>query len=255
MLGLSTKAKEAIGEVINDLFDSMALKLLGNIPKLKGKKFLAISGQPNLGLANLFVQAMGNKTPNANEEELLAGILNSAYGYIDSLKSKTASNVTERIDGFVRETGFRKENVLGKDIQLILDQELAKAKSHMLTISESEATKFRNLGTLVDISRVAADLGDQDPTVFFSVLKDSVTCKECIKVHLMPDKVTPRLYKFSDLKHAYHKRGDESPSVFGLHPHCRCTLTFLARSFGFDDKGRISWAYQDFDAYAAQKSE
>jgi hypothetical protein len=254
MLGLSAKAKEALSEVIENLFDAIALNLLGNIPKLKNKKFLAISGQPNLGLANLFVQAMGNKTPNAQEEQLLTGILNSAYGYVESLKNKTTSNISERIDGFVREASFRKENVLGADIQAILDEEMKKAKSSMLTISESEATKFRNLGSLINITRVAADLGDQDPTVFFSVLKDAATCQECIRIHLMPDRVTPRLYKFSELKHSYHRRGDDSPSVFNLHPHCRCTLTYLSPSYSFDKFGKFKYVGSDHDEYALQRA-
>ncbi len=254
MLGLSAKAKEALGEVINNLFDSIALNLLGNIPKLKNKKFLAISGQPNLGLANLFVQAMGNKTPNAQEEQLLAGILNSAYGYVESLKNKTTSNIAEQIDGAVIQANFRKENLLGSDIQAILDEEMRKAKNSMLTISESEATKFRNLGTMIDITRVAADLGDQDPSVFFSVLKDHSTCEECIKIHLMPDRITPRLYKFTELKSAYHKRGDNAPSFFGLHPHCRCTLTYLSPSFSFNEKGRLKFIGRGHNEYAAQRA-
>jgi hypothetical protein len=253
MYGLSSKAKEALGKVVEDVFDNIALQLIGNIPKLRNKKNLIISSQNNFGLSHLFVQAMGNKAPNPLEQDFLKSILDSAYGYVESLKNKTRANIAERIDGLAREAQLKKQKMKEEDVQAILDEELGKAKSHIITIAESESTKFRNLGAMMDISRVASDLGDSDPTVFFVVVKDVATCEECLRLHMMPDYSTPRLWKFSQLKQGYHKRGEDSASAFGLHPHCRCTLTYLSKGFGFDKNGRLKYHSEAYDAYAKQK--
>ena len=253
MNGISSSGKEQIAAVVEDMFDNIALQFVGDIPKLRNKKKLVISSKRNFGLAQLFVQAMQNKTPNPVEQDVLKSLLESAYGYVESLKSRTKSNVTERIDGLVREANLNNRKPDEQEIRDILAEELQKAKSHMKAIAESEATKLRNLGTMMDISRVASSLGDEDPTVFFVVVKDGVTCKECVRLHLMPDQITPRLWKFSELKQGYHKRGEDNPSAFGLHPHCRCTLTYLSAGFGFDRMGKVSYRSEDYDAYGKQR--
>jgi hypothetical protein len=253
MIGLSSKIKSALNLTIEDIFDNIALSFIGNIPKLREKKRLVISSQPNLGLAHLFIQAMGNRTPNPIEQDVLQSLLESSYGYIDALKNKTKSNITERIDGLSREAGLRGVGMRPEDVRAAISEELFKAKSHMQAIAESESTKIRNLGTMMDISRVASGIGDSDPTVFFVVIKDQTTCKECIRLHLMPDHSTPRLWKFSELKQGYHKRGEDMASAFGLHPHCRCTLTYLSKGFGFNENGYVTYVGENHDAYSRQK--
>lgn len=253
MIGLSSRVKDALNGVVEDIFDRIALHFIGDIPKLRNKKTLVISSERNFGLAHLFVQAMGNKTPNAIEQDVLKSLLDSSHGYIESLKNKTKSNIAERIDGLAREAQLKKQKMDQEEVQAVIQEELGKAKSHMVAIAESESTKLRNLGTMMDISRVASDIGDTDPTVFFVVIKDNTTCKECIRLHLMPDQSTPRLWKFSQLKQGYHKRGEDNASAFGLHPHCRCTLTYLSKGFGFDEYGKVEFKKTGFDAISKQK--
>lgn len=252
MNGISNTGKDRINAIVEDMFDNLSLQFLGNIPALQGKR-LFISYERNLGLPQLFVQAMQNKMPTDTERDFLKSLLNSAHGYIESLKNKTKANLTERIDGLIREAKLRKTKVREFDIQDVVAEEMTKARASMLAIVESESTKFRNVGTMVDIAKVSTSLGDEDPTVFFVVIKDTSTCKECIRLHLMPDQTTPRLWKLSELKQGYHKRGEDSPSAFGLHPHCRCTLTYLSRGFGFDTKGKLKYQELGHDAYSEQK--
>jgi hypothetical protein len=253
VIGVSGSTKQNIGKIVDDMFDNIALQLIGDIPRLRNKKLAIISMEHHFGLANLFVQAMQNKVPNALEQDLLRGLLASTDGYIESLKNKTRTNITERIDGRIREAKLKGQKVSEADILADISDEMKKAKTHMTAIVESEASKLRNLGTMTSISRMAASVGDDDPTVFFSVLRDNVTCKECIKLHLMPDGVTPRLWKFSELKQGYHKRGEENASAFGLHPNCRCTLVYLSRGFGFNEMGKTSYQEEGYDAYKSQR--
>jgi LAGLIDADG-like domain len=232
MFGISSNGKEALAKIVEEIFDQIALQFIGDIPQLQNKKRLVISSQPNLGLAHLFVQAMKNRTPDTIEQDALKSLLASSYGYIDSLKSKTSSNVTERLDGLAREARLQERRLSKQEIQDVIDEELKKAKSHLLTIAEAESTKLRNLGTMMDITKVAASVGDKDPTILFVVVMDNTTCKECIRLHLMPDGVTPRLWKLSQLQQSYHKRGEDRPSAFGLHPHCFTKNSKLFTSSG-----------------------
>lgn len=253
MFGLSSSGKESINNVVEGIFDRIALQFIGDIPKLKHAKRLVISYRENFGLSHLFVQAMANKKPNSIEQDFLKSLLESAHGYIESLKNRTKSNITERIDGLARESQLQKRK-LTEEVQLVIDEEMKKAGSHLQAIVEAESTKFRNLGTMIEISKVSSSLGDDDPTVFFVVVRDGTTCKECIRLHLMSDGITPRLWKFSELGQAYHKRGGDRPSAFGLHPHCRCTLTYISKGFGFDKIGKLKYNEEGFDAYSEQRA-
>lgn len=255
MFGVSSSGKDSIGKIVEGMFDRIALQFIGELPRFKNAKRLVITHEPHFNLAHLFVQAMANKQPNQLEKELLRSLLESSNGYIESLKNKTTSNVVELIDGLAREAKLQERNLTDEEVESALNEEFKKARSHLQAIAESESTKLRTLGTMMDISRVAANVGDDDPTVFFVVIKDATTCKECIKLHLMPDQVTPRLWKFSELKQGYHKRGEENASAFGLHPHCRCTMTYLTKGFTFDKKGKVTYKEEGFDAYAEQREE
>jgi hypothetical protein len=253
MFGLSPAGKGRIASLVEDMFDEVALQFIGAIPSLKNKKTIVISSRRHYGLPELFVQAMANQPPNELEKDILKNLLDTANGYLDSLKAKARTNVSERIDALAREAGTQDRKVTDEDIQSVLNEELSKAKSALRTIAESESTKLRNYGTLLNISRMAANLGDDDPTVFFVVVRDNATCEECKRLHLSEDGATPRLWKFSQLRQGYHKRGGDAPSVFGLHPHCRCTLTYLSQGFGFDRHGKLKYVSEKHDAYRKQK--
>src|ERR1035437_6832464 len=92
MYGVSSSGKEAIAIAVERMFDSLAYRLLGNIPKLRNKSPFFGSASP-FSLAHIFLQAMSNKEPNIFERDVLRSILNSSFGYIEGLKNKTSSNV------------------------------------------------------------------------------------------------------------------------------------------------------------------
>jgi hypothetical protein len=253
MYGISSSGKEQIGNVIEDIFDKIALQFIGDIPKLRNVKRLVITSEENFGLTHLFVQAMANKALIPLEQDVLKSLLESSHGYIEALKNKTKSNVTERIDGLAREAKLQGRKLSQEEVNEALGEELKRASSGLMTIIESESNKLKNLGTMMDIAKVAASLGDEDPTVFFVVVKDITTCKECLRLHLMPDQMTPRLWKFSELKQGYHKRGEDNASAFGLHPKCRCTLTYLSEGFTFNEHGRVTYESENHDEYKKQR--
>lgn len=253
MFGLSSSGKESIGAAIDKMFDALAVKLLGHIPKLRGKNLFFFGERPGLNLAHIFIQAMNDRSPNHLERDALKSMLESAHGYVESLKSKTRSNVTESIDALVKEAKFRGDTLTTEQIGGVFTEEMEKARSHFITIAESETTKTRNVAHTLDITRVAEDLGDPDPLVYFVIVRDGQTCNECLRLHMMPDGTTPRVWKLSEVSAGYHKRGEDRPSMCGEHPHCRCSIAYLGRDYGFKN-GYIGYIGKGYNAYEDQKS-
>src|ERR1019366_1942324 len=102
MWGISSSGKESISFAIEKMFDALAYKFLGNIPKLRNKSPF-FSSTPTFSLANLFLQAMNNKELNHYDKDVLRSTLNTSYGYIEGLKGKTSSNVIHAVDSLIRE--------------------------------------------------------------------------------------------------------------------------------------------------------
>jgi hypothetical protein len=252
MYGISSSGKESISNHVNKLFDVLAFKLLGRIPKLHNKPHLFdILG--GLSLAHIFIQAMGNKEPNHFEKDVLRSILSSSFGYIESLKNKTSSNVVESIDALVKEAKAKGTQVSEEQVNEVFSSEMDKAKSHMKLIAEAETTKTRNMGHTMEIAEKAKQYGVEDPNVFFVVVRDASLCKECLRLHMLPDGNTPKVYKMSELSMGYHKRGDDRPSAAGAHPHCRCSLSQLPPGWGFKN-GFISFVSLEHDEYKKQRN-
>ena len=251
MYGISSSGKESIALAVEKMFDLLAYKLLGNIPKLRAKSPFFGSSTP-FSLAHIFIQALGNREPNQIERDVLKGILNSSFGYIEGLKNKTSSNVVESVDALVREAKAKDTHVTAAMVAEVVAAEMEKARGHMKLIAEAETTKTRNIAYAVDIARKSELADIEDPTVFFIIVRDGKACKECVRLHMMDDGVTPKAWKMSELSMGWHKRGEDHPSSCGLHPFCRCSLTQLSPGWGFKN-GFISFISLGYDEYKKQR--
>jgi hypothetical protein len=254
MKGISSSTKTKIYELVDEMFDRMAVGLLGEIPSLRNKKSIVFTSRPDYTLAHLFLKSLESTRPLPAEEEAMKNILSTAEEYVNSLRSKTKAQLVEKVDAYVREKrmkGFAPNSI---DIKNHVQEAFGTAKKHFKVIAEAETTKARNMGRALQIGKVASSQGVSDPNVFFVVIKDGVTCGECIRLHLMPDKVTPKVWKLSEIGFNYHKKGENFPKIAGLHPSCRCFLTFLAPNFGFKN-GQVAYIGEGHDEYKAQKGE
>lgn len=253
MKGVTSITKEQINDVVETLFDKVAFHLLGNIPKLRNKKMAIFSSKPNYSLAQLFLSSLGS-SPNPNDQEALKNLLSTAHNYIEALKNKTQAKLTEGVEAYIKEQRSQGMTPSSEEIKNIMLKELKSAGNHVKLIGEAEATKARNMGKALQIAKVGASQGQRDPMCFFIVVRDGVTCPECIRLHLGPDKMTPRVWKLSELGFQYHKKGEQNPKIMGLHPNCRCSLTFLAENYGFKD-GKVSFIGEGHNELEKQRGE
>ena len=219
MKGLPSSTKDLISSTIEGLFDRMAFRLIGYDFRNKKYAVFTSNGQ-NMGLSQLFMQAIGERYPNQIEQDAMKKLLGTAHDYLDGLKNRTMATVSNEIDSYVIDQQNKGQPVSDLEIQRKLIDGLIKAKSGLNTIAAAETTKIRNVGTAMQISRVAADMGVGDPNISFLTIRDGIRCRECLRVHVLPDKITPRVFKMSQVSSSYHVNGSEYPSLGGLHPHC-----------------------------------
>ncbi len=251
MKGLSVKATEAIEKLIHNKFDTLSLQFLGLIPKATKEKRIVFSTSRQ-NIISLFLQALGDRDPNNLEEQTLKKIMQIAAGYIDGLKERTASKIVADIDSYVTNQNMKKQPIAPGKIGEIIDKDMKQAKNHFKLIANSESNKAVNVGTALQISKMAEQKKEEDPTIFFIVTLDDVTGSEEFRLHLLPDRKTPRVWRLSDVGSEYHKKGDSNPKFPGLHPNCRCKLTYLAAGWGFSESGHVKYIGPDHDEYASQ---
>jgi len=250
MKGISSSAKEQINGVVETLFDRMALSLLGEIPQLRNKKTILFSAKPNFNLAQLFLSSL-NSNPTPTETEALKNLLSTAHSYVEALKNKTKAKLTENVDSYVKEQRAKGLTPSSSEIKNRILNELKSAGKNFSTIAEYESTNARGLGKILNIAKVGASQGEKDPLVFFIVIRDKKTCKSCKELHLMPDGITPRVWKLSEIRFSYGKKTDETPTLV-RHPNCRCTMTYLSQNWGFKD-GKVAYISQEHNELAKQR--
>jgi hypothetical protein len=187
---------------INNIFDNMTSKLLSPSP---GQKFLSLEG-----MYDSSTRSHGFMP----DKDSLSTLKKISQSYIDALRNRTIANVMQIVQASFKKKSF--------DLEEGLRAELSKAESELRRIVETETNKYKAIAQLDNIVRRAALRGNDDPYVYFEVLHDD-PCEECKRIHLDASG-KPRLYKVSELSHAYHKRGNDDPCVMGLHPNCRCEL-------------------------------
>lgn len=254
MKGLSLKALEAIERMIKNRFDSITLKFLGLIPeKPKGKDIVFNTSGDSL--LSLFLKTLNSKNPNELEEDTLKAMMRVANNYMDSVRDNTSAKIMSDIAAHVQNQDAKGLRPSVNQIDTIIHREMLKAGNRIKLIVNAESNKVANTGTALQISKLAAQKGQDDPTVFFVVTIDDVTGPEEFVLHLLPDRKTPRVWKLSEIGAEYHKVGDPNPKLPGLHPNCRCKLTYLADGWGFDANGKVKFIGLDHNEFDAQREK
>ena len=254
MKGLSSEAAKAIENMISGKFNAISLDFLGLVPKILKQKRIKFTTNKN-SLTSLFLSALDSKQPNKDEEDVLKVLLRVASNYTDALRDRTTARVINSIDSYVKDKNVKKQPIKSNKITAIVEKEMKSAKNHFKMIANSESNKASNTGTALQISKLADQKGEEDPTVFFIVTVDDVTGPEEFVLHLLPDGKTPRLWKLSEISSDYHKKGGPTPAISGLHPNCRCKLTYLASGFGFSASGNVKYIAPDHDEFKAQRDQ
>lgn len=246
---LSRVAVAKIRRAVDGVFDRVKARVLGpqSVPKR-----IYVGREVAHSVPGVYAAA-SREEGVVPDERVLAQLLEIAGGYLDAQRERTKARVVRAVQSFVHEAHRAAEPV---DARAVLGGQLSEVWSDAVNsvrrIVDSETQHAKSVGFLEGISRVNAAAGIEDPVVYFVVVKDGELCKECRRLHLMPDGVTPRLWRLSEVGHVYHKRGDAGPKVSGLHPSCRCAIVTLMPGYGFV-RGAVSYVSPGYDELAAQR--
>lgn len=249
-LALSKGAVKLIFESVDKVFDRAVQRFLAKPP---GDKRIYIGTKPRVTLPSLYRAASAEERAKG-DENVLNSLVRIAEGFIEAQRHNTKARVVKAVESWLTQAHAKGVET---DLQTVLGGELAgvwkQATEGMHKIVAAEANNARNVGTLEGIVKVNAAASVQDPVVYFVVVRDNVLCKECRRLHLQEDGVTPRVWRLSEVGHGYHKAGQDNPKMGGLHPHCRCSLVTLMPGYGFDAKGGVTYVDPDHDEYAKQR--
>lgn len=247
---LSPAAVKLIGKALDSLFDRIKTHVIGDKPP--GKQ-LYIAFRPELTLKGIF-DASAQEEGASPAQDTFKVLKQISEGYLDASREKMKAKTIKAIQDFLQDANANKvktnlATVLGGKLEEV-GGEITRDVRRIL---ETESTVVRNTSIMDAITKTNALAGVEDPTVFFVVVRDGSLCEECRRLHMRQDGVTPRVWKMSELGSGYHKRGDSSPKVGGLHPHCRCVLTTLLPGYGFDGAGRVTYKEPGYDEFNRQR--
>jgi hypothetical protein len=189
------------------------------------------------------------------DHKTLAQVLKIAGGYLDATESRTTARVIKEVSSFLTEahtSGVKTDlqTVLGGKLQEVLSDSVVS----MRRIIDTECQQVKNTGILDGIVRISAASGIDDPLCYWVGVYDEHRCEECWRLFTLEDRVTPRVYKLSEVGHSYHHKGDSDPKLAGLHPSCRDTLATLMPGYGFVN-GRVSYISKDYNEFDKQRDE
>ena len=250
-IALTKGVIKLIHQAVDSTYDAVVSKFLERPPF--GKQ-IRIGWTPKETLGSIFRAASLEERTKA-DESVLSNLLDIAVGYVDASRSRTKSQVVQAVEAWMNDAHARGvtapvETVLGGQLHKIFGE----AQRSMHRILDSEATTARNLGTLDGIIAINTASGVEDPIVYKVVVRDADLCETCRRLHLLPDGVTPRVWKLSELTHGYGSKDDDAPTIGPQHPHCRCSIVTVMEGYGFDASGHIDYIAPGHDEYKKQNS-
>jgi hypothetical protein len=248
---LSPRAIKRIHKALEELFARAKIRLLGkDFGQAKG---ISISVPEDKTLTGLYEAAakVSGAEPDADATNTIRTI---AGNYLDAQLASAKAKVVGDVAAALQDAAAKGEE---GDASIILGGRLAETWGNITSgvrrIAETETTAGRNLGLLEGIAKTNALQNIEDPVVYWVIVRDAHVCKECVSLHMLADGITPRVWKMSEVSSGFHKRGELTPSIRGLHPHCRCMLATLMPGWGFDGGGHTTYVGPGHDEYARQQ--
>jgi hypothetical protein len=256
---LGKAGREAIDRAVGGLFARLKIRLLGRAYGPKqisfGLGYKPAQHREVLSVPGIFDAAYRGEglTPDGHLRDALA---HGVATYLDGYHARTSARVHHAVQAALSDaeamgTPEGMETWLGGQLAAIYG-EVRRDVDRLVT---TEVVRARNVGLLDAATKVhvltgGGDVADQ--VLAFLGPNDGHTCEECKRLLYLPDGVTPRCWFRSEISSAYHKRGEDHPSVGGLHPNCRHSPVPVRRGYGFRG-GRLEYIGPDHDELSAQR--
>lgn len=262
------RLSKTVENFVKRSFNSLRLNLLGPaaVPKSLIFSYKDFNPQTTMVSNYLAAHSLNSLDPESVDKDTVNKLTTVASNYIDALEQKSIADITrivgEKYDNLALQAKRDGKNIrdvllstAGESILTEIKTELEKHKERgdkaVDMLVNHELYNAQNAGALDGIIGAAKSLSIPDPTVFKIGVLDDKRCPHCWRLWTMEDKITPRVYKLSELSGSPGNYKNPDPSVNPTHPNCRDVLTILMPGFGFS-KGQIVYIGNNHDEHARQ---
>lgn len=277
---MNKEVQDGIKDAVKMMFQSLRLNLLGpqGIDKAYAFVLKDIKYDPQNTVTNMYLQANSINNPEIKDPskledaDTLVRIRVVAEQYISQLEEKTIADIQRLVASFYSEaelkskiTGESIEDILKSNEELIdnLTKQIQEVKEKVYNavkvLVDHELHTAQNYGAMDGILEAAKASGIDDPTVAKIGVLDDVRCVHCWRLWTLEDKITPKVYKLSELSASPGHWKNPVASVSPTHPNCRDVLITIMPGFGFDASGKIVYKGIDpktnklWDEYSYQR--
>jgi hypothetical protein len=184
---------------------------------------------------------------DASIAKMRGTLVNATFEHMGNYLGEEVKNVIE--EAYIKNTSLGK--LVGD-----LKREAKDWSSKWSTVATTEFSKTLNSGICDAIIQRNRGASNDDIYCYFAVVRDSKFCKHCSRLLLWPNG-QPRIFTMSELISAGSNYGrkavDYKPSIMGLHPNCRCTVSQLPRGWEVKANGHLTFKSPDYNQYKNQK--
>lgn len=244
---LSAEQREAVVSIIEKLFETAKANLLGRFfqgPRIffqvarKADPLHTIEGIYHYTLNTLY--GAGTTPENPKIIENLAEITGN---YFDAQKLKVINHVIADVLKAKNKT----------EAMNSLNNHFTRSEKYIDMLVANETRITMAYANREGITRVASDIGVEDPTVIFVGITDNKICKYCKSMYHDNKNINlPKPYKLSQVKEGYFRPKEwdkKTPHQSPLHPHCRHVMSFVAPNYGYNASGFPEFKSFGYDYY------
>lgn len=242
-MDLYLNQKKAITDIIDDLFNTIKVRLLGTLfrgPKIYFEILKDIPFAETLeGLYrySLGLSSGGDIEPDFKRLQKLSSILDN---YIEAEKLKSTNKILVGVEGA--------EDI--NEVQKVISEQMDKSASYIETLMSTEVRTVQAYAEKDGIERLSAAINDSNPTVVKLGQVDGKLCEHCRNLwHTEENINVPKAYKLSELKGGYMDHHSPEPTLGPSHPRCRHVLSYVPPNFGFNNQGVIEFKGFGYDYY------
>lgn len=243
---LSPFQRQTIIQKIDEMFDSLKARLQGRFFRGPAIYFEVIKdATPQDTIEGMYIHALKSLFgPDARpiSERNLEHISEITGNYIDAQKLKMKNHIIADV--------LNAKNA--NEATQTIASNFKNAQGYISMLVANESKLVQSYASREGISRIAADVKDEDPTIIWLGIVDNKLCKHCKKMyHSQANLSKPRPWKMSQLRDGYFKPKEwDNASVYhNAHPNCRHTMSYVPKNMGFNDSGQIEFKHFGYDYY------
>ncbi|MEM4360300.1 MAG: hypothetical protein QXT45_07190 [Candidatus Bilamarchaeaceae archaeon] len=251
---MNDAVNKGIENYVRALFQNLRLNLLGPEAIDKAYAFVLRDSKfdPSTTVDSLYYQANLANNPDLKDadtlkdDESLKRIKTVAEQYITQLEEKTIADVKRVVGSAYHDADLQAKLTGGKAEEILVDnKEILERVSEAIediqerlgravsALVENELYTAQNFGAMDGILAAARAIGQDDPTVCKIGVMDEKRCKHCWRLWTLSDKITPKVYKLSELAASPGHWKNPVASVGTTHVNCRDVLVTIMPGFGF----------------------